>query len=156
MRSARIATKHATRSLERLHAELGGKILDNKREAKRLTQAMKHVEAVLKLLQPDYNLAPISVRRRRSNAWFKRGSLLRNILAVLRQAEQPLRAREITERMLKLRDVTDATPAATGNLTKSVLSSLQAYRSKGVVVSNDGYPVRWSIAVPRGQPGGGR
>jgi len=45
-------------ALERLHAELGGKITDNKREAKRLAQAMIHVEAVLKMLEPGYDVRP--------------------------------------------------------------------------------------------------
>jgi hypothetical protein len=55
-------------ALERLHAELGGKIIDNKREAKRQAQSMKHVEAVLKMLEPGYSVRGISVRRRRTSA----------------------------------------------------------------------------------------
>jgi hypothetical protein len=43
----RSATKQAKFTLEQLHAELGGKILDNKAQAKRLAEGMKHVEAVL-------------------------------------------------------------------------------------------------------------
>jgi hypothetical protein len=66
MRRAKILTTQATHTLEQLHAELGGKILDNKAEAKRLAEAMVHVEAVLKLLEPGYDVRPIAVRRRRS------------------------------------------------------------------------------------------
>jgi hypothetical protein len=44
---AEIASKQAKFTLLRLHAELGGKILDNKKEAKRLAKATLHVEAVL-------------------------------------------------------------------------------------------------------------
>jgi hypothetical protein len=40
MPHARIATKQATFALQQLHAELGGKILDNKREAQRLAIAL--------------------------------------------------------------------------------------------------------------------
>jgi hypothetical protein len=64
-------------ALEALHAELGGKIADNKHGIERLTEAMKHVEAVLKLLQPSYNVRPIAVRRRKPNPWFKRGTVFR-------------------------------------------------------------------------------
>jgi hypothetical protein len=87
---AKIKTKQAKFTLEQLHAELAGKILDNRKEANRLRQAMKHVEAVLKLLEPGYNVRPISVRRRRQNPWFKRGTVLRAALNVLRQADAPL------------------------------------------------------------------
>ena len=40
MPRAEIATTQAKFTLEQLHAELGGKILDNKREAKRLAQRL--------------------------------------------------------------------------------------------------------------------
>jgi hypothetical protein len=84
VRSATVPTTRATSALEQLRAELAGKLQTNKRETQRLTQAMKHVEAVLKLLQPGYNVATIAVRRRKSNPWFKRGTALRHVLEVLR------------------------------------------------------------------------
>jgi hypothetical protein len=58
MPHAKIATKQATHTLEQLHAELAGMIADNRREGRRLVTAMKHVEAVLKLLQPGYDVRP--------------------------------------------------------------------------------------------------
>jgi hypothetical protein len=55
-----IATRQAKFTLEKLHSELAGKILDNKAEADRLRQSMVHVEAVLKLIDPAYDCRPIS------------------------------------------------------------------------------------------------
>ncbi len=144
-RTAKIATKRATFTLEQLHAELAGKLLENKREGKRLTQAMRHVEAVLKLLQPGYNLAPIAVRRRKSNPWFKRGTVLRHVLGVLREAEAPLTPREITERMVKAHGVVDANSAEVAKLAKSVLSALQCHKGKSLVVVGEERPMRWSV-----------
>ena len=86
MPHAKIATTQAKLTLEQLHAELGGKILDNKAEAGRLRAAMQHVEAVLKLLDPAHNLRTIAVRRRKPNEWFKRGTMWRLALDVLRQS----------------------------------------------------------------------
>jgi hypothetical protein len=61
---------------------------------------MKHVEAVMRLFDPAYNVRSIAVRRRyKGNAWFKRGTILRHALDVLRKAQGPLTARGITERM---------------------------------------------------------
>jgi hypothetical protein len=77
MPHARIATKQAKYTLDQLHAELAGKLLDNKSEAERLAQTMKHVEAVLKLLDPNFNLRPIAIRRRKPNPYFKRGTIFR-------------------------------------------------------------------------------
>jgi hypothetical protein len=59
-----------------LHAELAGKLLANKREAIRLRTCMMQVEAVLKMLQPDFNVARIAPERLViGNLWFKRGTL---------------------------------------------------------------------------------
>ena len=65
----------AIQTLERLHAELGGKILENKQEHENLAGQMRHVEAVIKMLDPSYSLRAISVKRRQPNPWFKRGGL---------------------------------------------------------------------------------
>jgi hypothetical protein len=144
-RTARIATKRATHTLEQLHAELAGKLLENKREGKRLTAAMQHVEAVLKLLQPDYSLTRIVVRRRKENPWFKRGTLLRHVLEVLRTTGEPLTPREITTRMLKARNISNATPAQISRVTSSVLSALQSHKGNSIVAHAQTHPIRWSV-----------
>src|ERR1700716_2925625 len=61
-----------------LHAELAGNILANKREAIRLRAAVMQVEAVVKMLQPGFNVASIAAKRHnKSNPWFKRGGCSR-------------------------------------------------------------------------------
>jgi hypothetical protein len=73
--------------LVRLHADLGGKILENRKEAERLASEMKAVESVIKIFNPDYNVTRIAARRRyKGNGIFKRGTILRNALDVLRKA----------------------------------------------------------------------
>jgi hypothetical protein len=72
MPTAEIASKQAVYTLGLLHAELAGKLLANKREAIRLRTAMMQVEAVVKMLQPRFNVASIAAKRRnKSNPWFK-------------------------------------------------------------------------------------
>src|SRR6202171_3422158 len=97
----------AMQTLERLHSELGGQILENKQEAQRLAGQMLHVEAVIKMLDPAYNLRAISVKRRQPNPWFKRGTVYRRAVDVLRTATEPLTAREIAERVLAAASVTN-------------------------------------------------
>jgi hypothetical protein len=87
MPRAEIASKQAVYTLGLLHAELAGKLLANKREAIRLRTAMMQVEAVVKMLQPGFNVAGIAAKRRnKSNPWFKRGTLFRSAVDVLRRA----------------------------------------------------------------------
>jgi hypothetical protein len=43
--------------LERLHMELGGQILENRERYDDLSHQMRRGEAVIKMLDPTYNLA---------------------------------------------------------------------------------------------------
>jgi hypothetical protein len=71
---------------------LAGKLLANKREAIRLRTAMMQVEAVVKMLQPGFNVASIAAKRRnKSNPWFNRRTLFRSAVDVLRRAQAPIR-----------------------------------------------------------------
>ena len=57
---------------------------------------MLQVEAVVKMLQPGFNVAGIAAKRRnKSNPWFKRGNLFKSAVDVLRRAAVPMTAREI-------------------------------------------------------------
>jgi hypothetical protein len=57
---------------------------------------MMQVEAVVKILQPGFNVAGIAAKRRnKSNPWFKRGNLFKSAVDVLRRAAVPMTAREI-------------------------------------------------------------
>ena len=85
-------TRPAINTLERLHMELGGQILENRQRYDELSHQMRHVEAVIKMLDPGYNLARITVKRRKPNKWFKRGTLYRRALDVLRTATEPMTA----------------------------------------------------------------
>jgi hypothetical protein len=64
MPRAEIASKQAVYTLGLLHAELAGKLLTNKRDAIRLRTAMMQVEAVVKMLEPGFNVASIAAKRR--------------------------------------------------------------------------------------------
>ena len=84
--------------LVRLHADIGGRIQKNKRQAEQLAADMKAVEAVIQMFDPDYSVRAISARRRvTGNPWFKRGTLFRAALDALRGATAPLTVRDIAD-----------------------------------------------------------
>jgi hypothetical protein len=56
---------------------------------------------VIKMLDPSFNLNRITVKRRKANGCFKRGTLYRKALDVLRTAEQPMTATDIARKMLE-------------------------------------------------------
>jgi hypothetical protein len=136
----------AMQTLERLHAELGGQILENKEEAHRLAGQMLHVEAVIKMLDPTYNLRRIAVKRRKPNPWFKRGTVYRRAVDVLRVATEPMTAREIAERVLQAADIENPDKADVADLQGSILASLRNHKGNGVQRTNEGSPARWTLS----------
>jgi hypothetical protein len=86
---------------------------------------MRHVEAVIKMLDPAYSLRAISVKRRQPNPWFKRGTVYRRAVDVLRTVTEPLTAREIAEWVLVAANIKTPHKAALADLTGSVLASLR-------------------------------
>jgi len=71
--------------------------------------AMIQVEAVMQMLQPGLSVAAIAAKRRnKSNPWFKRGTLFRSAVDVMRRAGTPMTAREIADAL-----VADKAPQAT-------------------------------------------
>src|SRR6476619_7885887 len=101
MTRAEIKSKQASLTLSQLHAELAGKLKDTKRAAVKIRTAMMQVEAVLQMLQPGFNVAGIAAKRRnKSNPWFKRGTLFRSAVDVLRRAGTPMSAREIADALI--------------------------------------------------------
>jgi hypothetical protein len=134
--------------LVRLHADIGGKLLDNKKEAARLASSMLAVEHVIRLFDPSFNVRSIAARRRyKGNAWFRRGTILPRALDVLREAKAPLTAREIAEAMLVAKGARDnASPKALRSLIASVQTSLTNQDDKTVMRIGEGMPMRWKAA----------
>ena len=144
MPRAEIATKQAVYTLGLLHAELAGKLLANKREAIRLRTAMMQVEAVMKMLNPAFNVRLIAPKRRNvGNPWFKRGTLFRSAVDVLRKATAPMTAREIADALLA-----GKTPPATRKQVMDVQAAVLAALRKrnGESVVGEGAPVRWRLS----------
>jgi hypothetical protein len=94
-----------------LHADLGGQIEKNREEARRLTEDMKHVEAVIKLFDPAYSVQAIAARRRQNfNKWFERGTMFRAAVDVLKASPLPMTLREIVRSVLARQGVTAPDP----------------------------------------------
>lgn len=134
-------------ALKRLHAELGGQIKDNRREAKRLAESMKHVEAVLKMLQPGFDVTSIAARRRYKTASpYKRGEVFRAVLEVLRAADRPLTSREISEMLLHKAGMTNPPLKQIRDMVGAVHTSLRNHEGKTIERVGDGMPAQWRIA----------
>jgi len=147
-RAFRTHPKHpAVAHLVRLHADLSGQIDASRKEAKRLADARAHVEAVIKMFDPAYNVNRIPGRRHyRRNKWFKRGTMMRAVFEVLKRADGPLTARQVVDEILAERGVTDAARADIHILDSAVRSCFQKRENREVVRIGDGMPAKWRLA----------
>lgn len=141
-------TRPAINTLERLHMELGGQIFENRQRYDELSHQMRHVEAVIKLLDPAYNLARITVKRRQPNKWFNRGTLHRRALDVLRTATEPMTTTELANAVLAAHGVQDASKDDVLSIALGIQHSLKNHEGKGVERIGEGSPARWMLGTP--------
>ena len=133
-------------ALKRLHAELGGQIKDNRREAKRLAESMKHVEAVLKMLEPGFDITKIAARRRyKPGSPYKRGEVFRAVLDALRAADRPLTSREVSVILLHKAGIENPSVAAIRTMFGAVHTSLRNHQGKTIERVGEGMPARWRV-----------
>jgi Domain of unknown function (DUF6471) len=124
----------AIQTLERLHSELAGQILQNKQEAQQLAGQMLHVEAVIKMLDPTFNLRRIAVKRRQAE-WAERASTF---------LKQKLKESEVTyvelAKRLKKHGFAETEASITNKLKRGTFSAtfflacLAAMELEGVVL----------------------
>jgi hypothetical protein len=141
----KILPYHALKTLTQLHAELAGKIEGNRKSGDKLRAQMVQVEAVMKMLNPEVNLRGIAVKRRnQGNPWFKRGTLYRSAIDVLRVAGKPLTAREMAMAVL---DGKTPTPTRKQeiDIQAAILAALRNHAGKGVETVGEGRVARWKI-----------
>ncbi len=143
MPRAEILSKQALHTLKQLHAELAGKIETNRKSGDKLRAQMVQVEAVMKMLDPEVNLRAISVKRRvRGNPWFKRGTLYRSAVDVMRRAGTPMTAHEITDALIAGK-VPEPTRKQEANLQAAILAALR--KRDGETVVGEGAPAKWVL-----------
>jgi hypothetical protein len=144
-----ILSKQAIQTLTQLHAELGGKIETNRKSGDKLRLQMMQVEAVIKMLRPDFPINRIAPKRRNTgNPWFKRGTLYRSAIDVLRVAGKPLTAREMTMAVL---DGKTPTPTRKQeiDIQAAILASMRTHNGNGVESVGEGRVARWGLLTER-------
>jgi hypothetical protein len=143
----KVYPKHpAVAFLVNLHADLGGRIKANRVEGERLAADMKHVEAVIRMFDPAYNVRAISLRRRnRANRWYKRGTMFRAVLDVLKASEGPLTVREIVRKLLAGLGEAEPDLKTIRDLEAGVRSTLARKAGKTVRNVGQGMPARWTL-----------
>ena len=112
-------------SLREKRLELAG-ILDGlERQANARRADLAHLDATIRLFDPnDVLVAAKPALRRRNNEWFRPGECRRKIHDVLREAAEPITTREIVEKIMAARGLSSDDARARELIHKTVLGSL--------------------------------
>jgi hypothetical protein len=96
-KSQNVFAKHA---LLEMHATLAGELQASNEHYFGVLRKMREIESVIKMMDPEFRINRIAVRRMQPNGFFKRGTVTRLCLTVLREAGEPLTVRQIIDRAL--------------------------------------------------------
>ena len=105
--------------------ELAGLLDGLERQANERRADLAHLDATIRLFDPnDVLVAAQPARRRRYNEWFRPGECRRKIHDVLRAAAEPMTTREIVEEIMAARGLSSDDARARELIHKTVLGSL--------------------------------
>ena len=112
-------------SLREKRLELAGILDDLERQANARRADLAHLDATIRLFDPnDVLVAAQPARQRRYNEWFRPGECRRKIHDVLRDAAEPMTTREIVEKIMAARGLSSDDARARELIHKTVLGSL--------------------------------
>lgn len=143
-----MAETHVIHALVEKRARLMGEINNRRFQILRIEAEIGHVDAVIKMFRPGYDLAKIlpKMTSTKNPAGTPRGSGSRHAFTVLREAKEPLETREIALRVLgKLhKPVTDE---AIDLLSATILSTFSHRKDGAVAFDMRTHPGLWRLAA---------
>jgi hypothetical protein len=125
--------------LIKLHSRLEG-------DLQQRTKNLEHVRAVIKIVDPDFDIASIKPKRtNRVSSHFKQGEAFLLALSVVREATEPLRGMEIAAAMLAKKGVAKPTDIELRNTWNAIKNTMDRYDGKAVRSIGHTHARRWSI-----------
>ena len=142
-----MADTHVISALVDKRARLDGEIKARRYQIARLEMEMAHVDAVIRMFRPNYDISKIATKRSfgKNPAGVPKGTGSRHAFSVLREAGASLTANEIAGRIL-LKLGKEDSPEARKMLACTIVSTFSR-RMYGVVKYDaTTVPGRWSLA----------
>lgn len=146
-----MAETHVVSGLVAKRSELAGLIEHYQAEMRRIGSAIGHIDAAIKLFDPDYDLRTIRAKaHRKRNMYFKQGECSRLVLDILRQANTPMATDEVAVALMKGKGL-DTNDAELVKFTKkAAITALRQQANRNLIQSlgldEDGLTLRWEMA----------
>lgn len=142
-----MAETHVISALVDKRARIDGEIQIRRYQITRLELELAHLDAVIRMFRPSYDLSKIATKRsiKRSKTGTARGSGTREALTILREAGEPLTSRDIAERIL-LKRGEELCAETIGRLANNIHGTLSRRKDGAVVIDASQYPAQWKLA----------
>lgn len=139
-----MADSHVVSALKAKRAEIAGRIQRNQRELQELVIDLDHVDASLRIFDPDIDLDSIRPRLVPIAHEAFRGALKRLVLDALRDASQPITTLDIAKHVMAGRGLNPEDKRLQRVMIRRVGSCLMKMREKGLAKSKPG-PAPWML-----------
>lgn len=116
-------------------AEIAGQIDAARAALQRLIVDLDHIDAAIRLFDPDYDVAGIRAKTYPVAQVTRRGDSIRQILGLLRQASEPMTTKQIALQVMAARGQHTEDAALVVTITRRVGASLRSYRDNGTIRS---------------------
>ena len=137
--------RYALAALRDKRAVLASEIVQLERQLRHRKEALGHVDATLRLLDPSVDIDAIPTKRPRKRVkLFRQGELGRMIVGTLREADQPLSTQAITTAIIKAGGHGESARPSVMSRVRGNLAYL--HNREKVAKSGSGKDVRWQIA----------
>lgn len=136
--------------LVKRRAELAGDIEKAHEALRRMVADLENLDATILQFEPDFKVEAIKPKAfRPPKDWSNRGEMTRICLSILRQAAEPLTARDIAYQLLTERALNRDDQRLLRVMRSRVATALRLQRDKGVVQSKQGpgQYMLWQIAA---------
>jgi hypothetical protein len=136
----------AVPQLVHLHARLTAKLATSLETSNRTAADIGHIEAVIRLFDPAYDVRRIPGRRRNvGNPWFKRGTMFRAALDVLRKANAPMTTMQMAKRVIAAKGGREPTRDQLRKMDAAIRSCIAKNAGKSVRRVGEVTPARWRL-----------
>ena len=141
-------TDHVVSALTKRRAELSGQAEAHRAHLAKIAADLVHLDAVIRQFDPTHDLAAIRPKRPRGPDVARRGERSRALLAVLREAAEPIPAAEVVRRMMVRQGQDGDDTALVARLGRCVETAVGRQEKRGTVraVREVGRVARWEIA----------
>jgi hypothetical protein len=116
-------------------SEIAGKIDASRETLRQLIVDLDHIDAAIRLFDPDFDIASIRTKPTHPAQLARRGDSIRLILDLLRASTEPLTTKQIALQVMAHRGLNTTDDALVLTITRRVGASLRSYRDNGAIKS---------------------